>query len=118
MLVGAGRLGAREEVIQLAETVGAPVVKALLGKAVIPDRHPFAIGGIGLLGTAPSQEAMKECDTLIMAGSGFPYMEFLPKPGNAKCVQIDIDPARMGLRHPVDVELGGRRQGTLARCFR
>ncbi len=114
MLVGAGALGAREEVIRLAELIGAPVVKALLGKAVIPDRHPLAIGGIGLLGTAPAQEAMKECDTLLMVGSSFPYMEFLPKPGDAKCVQIDIDAARMGLRHPVDVELVGDAKATLA----
>jgi pyruvate dehydrogenase (quinone) len=114
MLVGCGALGAREEVIQVAELIGAPVVKALLGKAVIPDRHPLAIGGIGLLGTAPSQEAMKECDTLLMVGSSFPYMEFLPKPGDAKCVQIDIDAARMGLRHPVDVELVGDAKTTLA----
>ncbi|MEO6830053.1 MAG: thiamine pyrophosphate-dependent enzyme, partial [Acidobacteriaceae bacterium] len=99
---------------EVAERLGAPVVKALLGKAVIPDRHPLALGGIGLLGTAPSQEAMEECDTLLMVGSSFPYMEFLPKPGNAKCVQIDIDPARMGLRHPVDVELVGDAKTTLA----
>ncbi len=114
MLVGCGALGAREEVIQVAELMGAPVVKALLGKAVIPDRHPLAIGGIGLLGTAPAQEAMKECDTLLMVGSSFPYMEFLPKPGDAKCVQIDIDAARMGLRHPVDAELVGDAKTTLA----
>ncbi len=114
MLVGCGALGAREEVIQVAELIGAPVVKALLGKAVIPDRHPLAIGGIGLLGTAPAQEAMKECDTLLMVGTSFPYMEFLPKPGDAKCVQIDINAARMGLRHPVDVELVGDAKTTLA----
>lgn len=114
MLVGCGALGAREEVLQVADLIAAPVVKALLGKAVIPDRHPLAIGGIGLLGTAPSQEAMEECDTLLMVGSSFPYMEFLPKPGNAKCVQIDINAARMGLRHPVDVELVGDAKCTLA----
>ena len=114
MLVGAGALGAREEVLQTAELIGSPVVKALLGKAVIPDRHPLALGGIGLLGTAPSQEAMEECDTFLMVGSSFPYMDFLPKPGNAKCVQIDIDAARMGLRHPVDVELVGDAKATLA----
>ncbi len=114
MLVGCGALCAREEVLQTAELIGAPVVKALLGKAVIPDRHPLAIGGIGLLGTAPSQDAMKECDTLLMVGTSFPYMEFLPKPGKAKCVQIDIDATRMGLRHPVDVELVGDAKATLA----
>jgi len=114
MMVGWGALGAREEVLQVAELLGAPVVKALLGKAVIPDRHPLAIGGLGLLGTAPSQDAMKECDTLLLVASSFPYMEFLPKPGDAKCVQIDIDGARMGLRHPVDVELIGDAKATLA----
>ncbi|MGC1783569.1 MAG: thiamine pyrophosphate-dependent enzyme [Acidobacteriaceae bacterium] len=114
MMVGAGALGAREEVLQVADLLAAPVVKALLGKAVIPDRHPLAIGGLGLLGTAPSQEAMKDCDTLLLVGSSFPYMEFLPKPGDAKCVQIDIDAARMGLRHPVDAELVGDAKATLA----
>ncbi len=114
MLVGCGALGAREEVLEVAELIGAPVVKALLGKAVIPDRHPLAIGGIGLLGTAPSQDAMQECDTLLMVGSSFPYMDFLPKPGKAKCVQIDIDAARMGLRHPVNVELVGDAKATMA----
>jgi pyruvate dehydrogenase (quinone) len=114
MLVGAGALGAREEVIQVAELLAAPVVKALLGKAVMPDRHPLSIGGLGLLGTAPAQEAMKECDTLLLVGSSFPYIEFLPKPGDAKCVQIDINAARMGLRHPVDVELVGDAKATLA----
>ncbi len=113
MLVGAGALGAREEVLQVADLLAAPVVKALLGKAVIPDRHPLAIGGIGLLGTAPSQDAMQECDTLLMVGTSFPYMEFLPKPGKAKCVQIEIDGSRMGLRHAVDVELVGDAKATL-----
>jgi pyruvate dehydrogenase (quinone) len=79
----------------------------LLGKAVVPDRSPYTTGGIGLLGTAPSQDALQECDTLIIAGSGFPYMEFYPKPGKAKTVQIDIDPTRIGLRHPADVALIG-----------
>ena len=103
ILAGRGCLGARTEILELADKVAGPIVKPLLGKAVVPDRDPFTTGGIGLLGTAPSQDAMEECDTLIMAGSSFPYMEFLPKPGQAKCVQIDIDPARIGLRHPVDV---------------
>jgi len=107
MLVGRGCLNAREEVLALAEAAGAPVVKALLGKAVIPDRNPYAIGGTGLLGTAPAQDALQECDTLIIAGSGFPYMEFYPKPGKAKTVQIDLDPARIGLRHPAEVGLIG-----------
>lgn len=107
VFVGRGALGAREEVAQLAEVVGGPVVKALLGKAVLPDRSPYTTGGLGLLGTAPSVDAMEECDTLIMIGTSFPYMEFLPKPGQAKCVQIDIDPTRIGLRYPTDVALIG-----------
>ena len=86
------------------------MVKALLGKAVLPDRSPYTTGGIGLLGTAPSVDAMEECDTLIMIGTSYPYMEFLPKPGQAKCVQIEIDPTRIGLRHPVDVGSGRRCQ--------
>ncbi len=107
IFAGRGALGCREEVTQLAEIVGGPVVKASLGKAVLPDRSPYTTGGIGLLGTAPSVDAMNECDTLIMIGTSYPYMEFLPKPGQAKCVQIDIDPTRIGLRHPVDVGLVG-----------
>ncbi len=103
ILAGRGCLGARTEILELADKVAGPIVKPLLGKAVVPDRDPFTTGGIGLLGTAPSQDAMEECDTLIIAGSSFPYMEFLPKAGQAKCVQIDIDPARIGLRHQVDV---------------
>jgi pyruvate dehydrogenase (quinone) len=107
MLVGRGCLNAREEVLELADLAAAPVAKALLGKAVIPDRSPYTTGGIGLLGTAPSQDALQECDTFIMAGTSFPYMEFLPKPGKAKSIQIDIDPTRIGLRHPADVGLVG-----------
>ena len=107
ILVGRGALRARAEVEQLAETVGGPVVKALLGKAVLPDRSPYTTGGIGLLGTAPSVDAMQECDTFIMIGTSFPYMEFLPRPGQAKTVQIDLDPTRIGVRHPVDVALTG-----------
>jgi len=107
MLIGRGCLDARDEVLALAEAAGAPVIKALLGKAAIPDRSPYTTGGIGLLGTAPSQDALKECDTFIIAGSSFPYMEFLPKPGQAKTVQIDRDAARIGLRHPADVGLVG-----------
>lgn len=113
ILAGAGCLQARREVRQLAELTGAPVVKPLLGKAVVPDDDPYTTGGIGLLGTAPSQEALKECETLIIAGSGFPYMEFYPKPGQAKTVQIDIDPGRIGLRHPVDVGLTGECKAVL-----
>ena len=107
ILAGRGCLGARDEVLELAERVGAPIVKPLLGKAVVPDESPFTTGGIGLLGTAPSQDALEECDTLLIAGSTFPYMEFYPKPGQAKGVQIDVDPARIGLRFNVDVGLVG-----------
>jgi pyruvate dehydrogenase (quinone) len=107
ILVGQGCLNARDEVLELAEQVGGPIIKALLGKAVVPDNSPYTTGGIGLLGTAPSQDAMQECDTLVIAGSSFPYLEFYPKPGQAKTVQIDIDPARIGLRYPADVGLVG-----------
>ena len=107
ILVGRGCLTAREEVLELARAVGGPIVKALLGKAVVPDRDPYTTGGIGLLGTAPSQDALQECDTLIIAGSGFPYLDFYPKPGKAKAVQIDISPTRIGLRYPVEVGLIG-----------
>jgi len=113
VFAGRGALACREEVSQLAATVGGPVVKALLGKAVLPDRSPYTTGGIGLLGTAPSVDAMEECDTLIMIGTSFPYMEFLPKPGQAKCVQIEIDPTRVGLRHQVDVGLVGDSKSIL-----
>ncbi|MGH9511846.1 MAG: thiamine pyrophosphate-dependent enzyme [Terriglobales bacterium] len=107
IFVGRGALGCRDEITQLAQAVGGPVVKALLGKAVLPDRSPYTTGGIGLLGTSPSVDAMNDCDVLIMIGTSYPYMEFLPKPGQAKCVQIEIDPTRLGLRHPVDVGLVG-----------
>src|SRR4051812_23449047 len=107
ILAGRGCLGARDELLQVSEVTGAPIVKALLGKAAVPDRHPNTTGGIGLLGTAASQDALKECDTLIIAGSSFPYMEFYPKPGQAQTVQIDISPTRIGLRHPADIGLVG-----------
>ncbi|MGC2215318.1 MAG: thiamine pyrophosphate-dependent enzyme [Silvibacterium sp.] len=113
ILAGRGALHCREEVSQLAERVGGPVVKPLLGKAVLPDRSPYTTGGIGLLGTAPSMDVMEDCDTLIMIGTSFPYMEFLPKPGQAKCVQIEIDAARVGLRHQVDVGLVGDSKAIL-----
>lgn len=113
ILAGRGCLGAGKEVLQLAELVGGVIVKPLLGKAVVPDQSAYTTGAIGLLGTAPSQEAMQECDTLIIAGSSFPYMEFYPKPGRARTVQIDIDPMRIGLRHPVDVGLAGECRSVL-----
>ena len=107
ILAGRGALDASPEVLRLAETVAGPVIKPLLGKGVLPDRSPYTTGGIGLLGTAPSQEAMEECDTLIMVGTSFPYIDFFPKPGKARCVQIDVDPARIALRCPVEVGLAG-----------
>jgi pyruvate dehydrogenase (quinone) len=107
ILAGRGGLQAREEILQLAEKVAGPIIKPLLGKAVVPDDNPYTTGGVGLLGTAPSQEALEECDTLVICGSSFPYLEFYPKPGHARGVQIDIDPARIGLRYPVEVGLVG-----------
>ena len=107
ILAGAGCLKAREEVLQLARAVAGPIIKPLLGKAVVPDRDPYTTGGIGLLGTAPSQDAMEECDTLIIAGSSFPYLDFYPKPGKARAVQIDVSPTRIGLRYPTEVGLVG-----------
>src|SRR5439155_13111180 len=84
-----------------------PIVKALLGKACVPDDSPYTTGPIGLLGSRPSQEAMEQCDTLLMVGTSFPYIEFLPEPKQARGVQIDIDPLRIGLRYPVEVGLVG-----------
>ena len=107
ILAGRGCLGAKSEIVQLAELLGAPIIKPLLGKGLVPDDHPLTTGGIGLLGTAPSQEALEECDTLIIAGSSFPYLEFYPKPGQARAVQIDLDASRIGLRYPVEVGLVG-----------
>jgi pyruvate dehydrogenase (quinone) len=107
ILAGRGALHARTEVEAMAERLGAPVVKPLLGKGVLPDDHPLTTGGIGLLGTAPSQEALEGCDTLLIVGSSFPYIEYYPKPGKAKCVQIEIDPKRVSLRYPVDAALVG-----------
>ncbi|WHZ25473.1 MAG: Pyruvate dehydrogenase (quinone) [Nitrospira sp.] len=108
ILAGRGALTARDEVLQLAEKAAAPIIKPLLGKAVVPDDNPYTTGGIGLLGTAPSQDAMEDCDTLIIVGSSFPYEDFYPKPGQAKAVQIDIDAARIGLRYPVEMGLVGQ----------
>jgi pyruvate dehydrogenase (quinone) len=107
ILAGRGCLGAKSEILQLAELLGAPIIKPLLGKGLVADDHPLTTGGIGLLGTAPSQEVLEECDTLIIAGSSFPYLEFYPKPGQARAVQIDLDASRIGLRYPVEVGLVG-----------
>ena len=113
ILCGRGSLGATEELEQAAEKLGAPIIKALLGKAAVPDDSPYTTGGIGLLGTKPSQDALEECDTLLMVGTSFPYIEFLPKPGQARGVQIDLDPARIGLRYPVEAGLLGDSRHTL-----
>jgi pyruvate dehydrogenase (quinone) len=113
ILAGQGALQAGLEVEQAAEILGAPVIKALLGKAVLPDDSPYTTGGIGLLGTRPSQEAMEECDTLLIVGSSFPYIEFMPRPDQATGVQIDHDPKRIGLRFPVEVGLVGDSRRTL-----
>jgi pyruvate dehydrogenase (quinone)/pyruvate oxidase len=113
ILAGRGALCATAELEEFAETLGAPIVKALLGKGAVPDDSPYTTGGIGLLGTRPSQEAIENCDTLLMAGTSFPYIEFLPKPGQARAVQIEIDPMRIGLRYPVDVGLVGDCRRTL-----
>jgi pyruvate dehydrogenase (quinone) len=107
ILAGRGALQATDELEQIAEKLSAPIVKALLGKAAVPDDSPYTTGGIGLLGTLPSQQVMEDCDTLLIAGSSFPYIEFLPKPGQARAVQIDLDPMRIGLRYPVEVGLVG-----------
>jgi pyruvate dehydrogenase (quinone) len=113
ILLGAGALGAAEEVIAIADRLGAGAAKALLGKAVLPDALPWVTGSIGLLGTEPSWDMMRDCDTLLMIGSGFPYSEFLPKEGQAKAVQIDIEPGMLSLRYPMDVNLVGDARETL-----
>ncbi len=113
ILVGAGALRATDEVIAIAEKLGAGVAKALLGKAVVPDDLPWVTGSIGLLGTKPSWELMSNCDTLFMIGSGFPYSEFLPKEGQARGVQIDIEPEMLSLRYPMEVNLVGDSAETL-----
>jgi pyruvate dehydrogenase (quinone) len=118
VLVGQGARGAGAEVIQIAEKLGAPIVKALLGKEVVPDDHPLCTGGLGLLGTTPSVEAMEECDTLMIIGSSFPYMEYLPKPGRARGVQIDDKADRIGLRFPVEVGLVGDAKTTTSALSR
>ncbi|MGH8154426.1 MAG: thiamine pyrophosphate-requiring protein [Rhodanobacteraceae bacterium] len=113
ILVGAGALGATDEVIEVAEMLGAGVAKALLGKAALPDALPFVTGSIGLLGTKPSWDMMEGCDTLLMIGSGFPFSEFLPKEGQARGVQIDIDPSMLSIRYPMEINLVGDTQATL-----
>lgn len=113
ILAGRGALGATEELEQLAATVRAPIIKALLGKACVPDDSPYTTGGIGLLGTTPSHDAIENCDTLFLVGTSFPYIEFYPKPGKARCLQLDIDPVRIAMRCPVEVGLVGDAAETL-----
>lgn len=113
ILAGRGALHATDELEQLAELLGAPIVKPLLGKAAVPDDSPYTTGGIGVLGTKPSQEVLEQCDTLLMIGTSFPYIEYYPKPGQARGVQIDLDPQRIGLRYPVEVGLIGDGKRTL-----
>ncbi len=113
MLVGQGAAGAADELVETAELLGAGIAKALLGKAVLPDDLPFVTGPIGLLGSTASYELMKACDTLLMVGTSFPYAEFLPKEGQARCVEIELDASRIGIRYPVDAPLIGDAKETL-----
>jgi pyruvate dehydrogenase (quinone) len=113
MLVGAGAFNAADEIMFTAELLGAGVAKALLGKAVLPDDLPYVTGSIGLLGTKPSYDLMMECDTLLMVGTSFPYSEFLPKEGQARAVQIDIDGKMLGIRYPTEINLQGDSKATL-----
>lgn len=113
MLVGQGAAEASREVIEVADTLGAGIAKALLGRAVVPDTIPFVTGSIGLLGTKPTWDMMSECDTLLMVGSSFPYSEFLPKEGQARGIQIDIDGRMIGIRYPMELNLVGDSRETL-----
>ncbi|MFB3902559.1 MAG: thiamine pyrophosphate-dependent enzyme [Acidobacteriota bacterium] len=113
ILAGRGALSSGDELEQVAEILAAPIIKPLLGKACVPDDSPYTTGSIGLLGTRPSQEAIEACDTLFMVGTSFPYVEFMPRRGQARAVQIDIDPSRIGLRYPVEVGLVGDSKLTL-----
>ncbi len=113
ILAGQGALHATDELLELAELLGAPIIKPLLGKGCVPDDSPYTTGGIGLLGTAPSEEALEECDTLLMIGTSYPYIEYLPKPGDCRSIQIDSNAQRIGLRTPVEVGLVGDSKKTL-----
>lgn len=107
LFAGRGALGCGDILEEVAEKTGAVICKALLGKAVVPDDSPYTTGQSGLLGTEPTQDALEDCDTLVMVGTSFPYIEYLPKPGSARGVQIDLDPGRIGLRYPVEIGLVG-----------
>lgn len=113
ILAGAGALHATDELVEVADVLGAGIAKALLGKAAVPDDLPFVTGAIGLLGTKASWDLMENCDTLLMVGSSFPYSEFLPKEGQARGVQIDLDGRKLGLRYPMEVNLVGDSRATL-----
>src|SRR6185369_15692807 len=113
ILVGQGARGAAAEVEQVADVLGAGVAKALLGKDVLPDDLPFVTGSIGLLGTRPSYELMRDCDTLLIVGSNFPYSQFLPEYGKARAVQIDIDGSLFGMRYPTELNIVADAGATL-----
>jgi pyruvate dehydrogenase (quinone) len=113
ILAGQGALRAAEELERTAELLGAPVCKALLGKAVLPDGHPHVMGGVGYLGARPSQQVFEACDTLLIVGSNFPYVEYYPKPGRVRGVQIDLDPKRIGLRFPIEAPVTGDARESL-----
>lgn len=115
ILVGRGAIGAREELQCTADLLAAPVAKALLGKTVMADAHPHCTGGIGILGTEPSQAIMKRCDALLIVGSTFPYIEYYPDPDEARAVQIDVDGQRLGLRYPIEAGLVGDAKATLCK---
>jgi pyruvate dehydrogenase (quinone)/pyruvate oxidase len=114
ILAGRGSIGATQELLAVAERLQAPIGKPLLGKQAVPDDSPFTTGGVGLLGTRASQEALESCDTLLIVGSTFPYVEFYPQPGKANAVQIELDPKRIGMRYPVDVGLVGDSKRVLS----
>ncbi len=114
IMAGQGALHAGDELVQLAELLGAPIVKPLLGKGCVPDDSPYTVGGIGLLGTEPAQDVLENCDTLIMIGTSYPYIEYLPKPGECRCVQIDSNAQRIGLRYPAEVGLVGDSKKSIA----
>ena len=113
LFAGQGALDAGDELEKIAETLGAPIIKSLLGKSCVPDDSPYTTGGIGLLGTRPSQDAMESCDTLFLVGTSMPYIEFYPEPGKVRCVQLDIDPERIGLRYDAEIGLVGDSKATL-----
>ena len=114
ILAGQGALHATDELLQMAELLGAPIVKPLLGKACVPDDSPYTTGGVGLLGTRPSQDVLESCDTLLMVGTSYPYIEYLPNTDKCRCVQIDSNAQRISLRYPAEVGLVGDSKKTLA----